>query len=743
MKIKIFLLMLCAAMGWAQAARAQEKSARQLEALARIAQPGSTADWLDLREDAVFSERDFFEKTRTALGLSPDDEMRPLRSESDELDMTHHRYEQFHQGLRVYGSQYILHEREGRIVSANGRLISPKNWPAAEPAKSEQETLPLALKAVPSEHYLWKDEAAKSDLKNRENHPESLEAPKGELLWLKPSEGSRLVLAWRFDVLTTDGLSERVFIDAESGEILKRVPLDIHCNPTSAATIWNGTQNISTDKPGSNFILLNDCQSPNVHVFNSNDSVSLAFATEYTSGDNAWTGQNDAIQTFWGLDQARIYYQNTHGRSSYDGGGADMIAYQQAGFKRANGTTYWSNASWSGSQHVLRFGDNGTATFNDDWNTTDIVGHEMTHGVTEFSAGLDYTGESGALNESFSDIFGERVEEFSEGAMDWLVGNDRGAIRSFISPGTFGDPDTYQGTNWTSTGGTCDGTNDFCGVHTNSGVQNHWFYLLAQGGTETNDNGDLYTIQGIGTASAAAIAYRSLTNYLTSSSGYADAKNGAIHAAIDLFGNCSNEVLQCARAWNAVGVNSTDLFGYDIQVDCPTLDLVHGLGITANYVAFNDIRSDCDITANGTLVSFQAGRAVTLKPGFDSGDSFHAFIVPCGAPKPGHITGGNGGGKTEEREHIAAAPTGSLEVAPNPFADELKVQFMLSDPAAVSLQLVDASGKTVRQLLDGRVMTEGGHAETFDTQAWPPGLYFLEMRTPMSHETRKVIKAGN
>ena len=127
------------------------------------------------------------------------------------------------------------------------------------------------------------------------------------------------------------------------------------------------------------------------------------------------------------------------------------------------------------------FGAGSTSAATDDWNTNDIMGHEFTHGVTQSEAGLIYNNESGALNESFSDIFGEMVESWAEGICDYLVGADRGAIRSFINPNTYGQPDTYLGTDWYT------GTADNGGVHTNSGVQNHWFYLVSEGGSGTND----------------------------------------------------------------------------------------------------------------------------------------------------------------------------------------------------------------------------------------------------------------
>jgi len=211
----------------------------------------------------------------------------------------------------------------------------------------------------------------------------------------------------------------------------------------------------------------------------------------------------------------------------------------------------------------MKIGGGNTSSATDDWNTLDIVAHELTHGVTSTSAGLVYQSESGALNESFSDIFGAAVERYVELSapgtytLDWLMGEDRsgGAIRSLSNPNLYNDPDTYNGTHYRATVGcTPSSSNDYCGVHTNSGVQNFWFYLLVSGGSGTNDNGQAYSVSGLGWTRASRIAYRNLTVYLTSSSTFNDARNGAIQAAADLYGNGSNEMTQVANAWHAVGV---------------------------------------------------------------------------------------------------------------------------------------------------------------------------------------------
>jgi PKD repeat protein len=183
----------------------------------------------------------------------------------------------------------------------------------------------------------------------------------------------------------------------------------------------------------------------------------------------------------------------------------------------------------------------------------DVCGHEITHGLTDWTANLVYSYESGALNESFSDIFGTAIENFARpGNWNWKIGEDLTTsgfgLRSMQSPNSYGDPDTYKGSMWYS------GSGDNGGVHTNSGVPNYWFYLLTVGGTGTNDLGDAYNIQGLGIYNAGLIAYRALAFYFTPNTDFASARIGCIQAAKDIFGDCSNEMIQTANAWHAVGV---------------------------------------------------------------------------------------------------------------------------------------------------------------------------------------------
>ena len=238
------------------------------------------------------------------------------------------------------------------------------------------------------------------------------------------------------------------------------------------------------------------------------------------------------------MEQTYDYFLATFGRNSMDGLGGTVRSY-------VHYAEDFNNAFWDGEH--LAFGDGDGETFNP-FTTLDVCAHEYAHGVTQFTADLIYFGETGGLNESFSDIFGTAVEYYAKpDEADFYIGKaitiDDSALRNMGDPKSKNMPHTYQGEFWENEN-----------VHFRSGVQNYWFYLLVNGGSGVNDFGESYTVSPIGMEKATAIAYRNLTVYLTPFSKYNDAQFFSILAAQDLYGACSFEVEQVTNAWAAVGL---------------------------------------------------------------------------------------------------------------------------------------------------------------------------------------------
>lgn len=329
------------------------------------------------------------------------------------------------------------------------------------------------------------------------------------------------------------------------------------CISTPVTTVFNGNRNFNTEHYlNTNFRVRDQCSAATIRIRDYNStSSSINNAIEVTSPTNSWTTNNQVFagSVMWATKSAYNYYSGVHSRASYNNGNGAVEGYINAVFSSTSGD-YTDNASMSFTGGTMFVGLGSSRTLANSWCPLDIIAHEYTHAVTGSSASLAYQNESGALNESFSDIFGECVENYILGSNDWLFGANRtsGALRSLSNPKLKSQPDTYLGTYWYT------GTGDNGGVHYNSGVQNYWFYLLSQGGSGTNDNSYPYSITGLGIAKARAIAYRTLAVILYNkpNTTYSDAKNGSIQSAEDIYGIGSVEANTVKNAWCAVGVGT-------------------------------------------------------------------------------------------------------------------------------------------------------------------------------------------
>ena len=272
------------------------------------------------------------------------------------------------------------------------------------------------------------------------------------------------------------------------------------------------------------------------------------------------------------------------------------------------------NAFWNGS--VMSYGDgssngNEGSGYFDALTSIDVAAHEIGHAVCEYTADLAYQRESGAMNEGFSDIWAAVVENYAApndpNKNTWLIGEEidrrsgSTALRSMSNPKSLSQPDTYLGTYWKNVNcGTPVLANDYCGVHTNSGVLNYWFYVLAQGDAGTNDVGDVYDVAGIGINKAAQIAYRLESVYLSSNSNFANARTYGIQAAEDLYGADSPEVIAVTNAWYAVNVGDAYNGGGNPPTgDCAEDDVV----LTITFDNYPEETSWVLRDADGTTVA--------------------------------------------------------------------------------------------------------------------------------------------
>ncbi|RYD97202.1 MAG: M4 family peptidase, partial [Sphingobacteriales bacterium] len=302
--------------------------------------------------------------------------------------------------------------------------------------------------------------------------------------------------------------------------------------------------------------------------------------------DGAAEAENDDIawDAHWGAEVVYDYWLAKHNRLSYDGNNAKIKSFIHYG-------PAYDNAFWNGSAMTYGDGSGPTATGFKALTSLDVCGHEIGHGVCSFTADLVYASESGAMNEGLSDIWAACIEHFAmtrsgstvpTGAYrPFYIGEQIGAnsdapLRRMDNPKAQGNPDTYGGANWVNPVCTPTLANDQCGVHTNSGVINHWFFLLTAGslnGTrpaglnanwyyradsddETNDLGNSYRVNGVGFDQSEQVTF--LTESLLSANAtYAEARDVSIQVATSLTGDpCSSLVASVTNAWYAVGVGA-------------------------------------------------------------------------------------------------------------------------------------------------------------------------------------------
>lgn len=502
-------------------------------------------------------------------GMSDKESFQLRKVESDDLGFQHFRFQQLAYGIPVENGVYTVHARNGQIESISGDYISFEN---VDPAISlgEREAFIKALTHVMDE-LRDPDAHGHADVHGHAQHLEPVDSfhfawqdalgqlrmddiPEGELLFVQTGE-DEVSPVWKFEIYVLDPLYKAdLFVDANSGEILKEYE-QIHAANTPAAgvSLFNGVVPIVADSFGANpdyRLQINPTiDTPHVYTLDMQNQTDYAQAVDVVSSSTFFNQPDHPIgvQTHLGAQTAVSFFSSYFNRNSFDANGAPLYSYFSY-------STNYVNAFWNGS--VLTFGDGDGVNYLP-LVSLDVVGHEFSHGVIEWTADLIYQFESGALSESFADIFGEATEYHALGVNDWAIGseiiNGGGSIRGMQDPKAQGDPDTYLGQYWYT------GNDDAGGVHTNGTVQNHWFYLLSEGGSGTNDNGDSYNVNGIGIEDAIQISYRNLAVYLNPASQYLDARVGSIQAAIDLFGVNSPQHLATEDAWDAVGVYGLDL----------------------------------------------------------------------------------------------------------------------------------------------------------------------------------------
>ena len=711
---------------------------------------------IQFNEKSQTKASDFFQKFTRKLEIKNDDTFSLIKSENDNIGFTHYRYQQNYKNLPLDGVQFLLHEKNGKLVSANGNFYSNINI-STTPSISEQEAIQKAIEFVAAEKYLWNNKEEEDFLKKEKNDVNATYYPKAVLV-IAPLGGiyskDNFKLCYKVNIFSESPYDNiDVYIDAQTGNEINKIGKIAHADVVGTAnTLYSGTKTITMDNTGGTYTLKESARP--IQTFNMKNGVNYSNAVDFTNNSNNWNSQevilnsitissvnnnwqdsfenisnggapdifieirdsnntliwsktnnvnggnvsayfentfpsitintgkivlsngpyslkiydydtnsnvllgnfsfsaisgnfnyssngtsgsisissrnNPALDTHFAMEKVYDFYLTQLNRNSFDNAGGIIKNYVHKGIA-------WQNANWNGI--AMSYGD-GDGNVLSPLTTIDVVGHEFTHAVVQHTANLYYQNESGALNESFADIFGTAIEFYGSNTPNWICGENVIHIppyflRSLSDPNTGleGKVDTYHGDFWHDlVPGTypADPTNvdDFGGVHTNSGVQNYWFYLLANGSQSvlntTNDLGHVFSVTGIGITKATKIAYQNLAYHLNPISNYLSAYNNSLLAVEELFpsvgGVHSQEYNSVRQAWYAVGIGND-----------PNLACSGTTNLTASSGTFSDGSGSANYDNNATcswLIAPAGATQISLNfTAFDTEDTYDKVTV--------------------------------------------------------------------------------------------------------------------
>lgn len=600
-------------------------------------------------EERVFQYLDVLSK---AIQIKkPSEEFVVKSIETDDIGQTHIRLQQVLGKVPVWGSEAIVHEKDGQISLFNGVYFPTPSVKKLEPTLLNTEAEALV----------------RSDLEKKTGFKtlpvEAKEQIGGEQL------RSDLVIFYKNDKRNTERLTWHVvaypsvlhryeyFVDAENGAILdayhssctiaghihgsdetKNIVPMVSKNPqnteggnleTSKSVVLDGaftataldlmniSRTINTYQVGTKYYMLDASRS----MYNAASSqmpskpVGAIITYDYNNTDdgpyyyvnstnNAWNNPR-AVSSHYNAGKAYDYYRTTFNRNSINGKGGTITSFINV----TDGGQSMDNAYWNGE---AMFYGNGSQAFLPLARGLDVAGHEMSHGVIQNTANLKYQNEPGALNESFADIFGCMIDRD-----DWQIGEDvvngrsvfpTGYLRDMANPNNGGTNLNSQGWQPKHVNEKYNGSSDNGGVHINSGITNYAYYLFA-------------TNSAVGKGTAELVFYRALTTYLVASSKFIDCRAAVEQSCKDLYPTNAAIITAAQNAFGQVGIGqggttTGTVYQQDLPVnpgsdwvvyvsnDQTKLQLTNGTGSTTQTLSSRGIANKPSVSDDGKYVYY-------------------------------------------------------------------------------------------------------------------------------------------
>lgn len=478
----------------------------------------------------------------------------------DEVGNTHVRFQQFVNGARVWGGDVTANDtKAGRVASGTQfRGVVNGNRPTltaadavSAAAKIFGGNAPVSANAelviYPRGNGFSAQLAYAIDISNSWSNQADLESPRRETMIIDAFNGSVLDRWNNLQTASSTGIGHGFYAGTVSV-----LPIDLTSGTYSLFDVANNgkTFDYKNKKCG-----LMGCSSAGT-LFTSTDNI---FGTD----GNLSNRESIGVDAHFFAQKVLEYYRNTFGRNGIDNNNNKSLSFGYMVSRTHYGSRY-NNAYWDGKS--MTYGDGDGTTYRP-FDALDVVGHEMTHGVTERTSNLTYSNDTGAANESFSDIFGTTIEYYTGTITgfggqaypaDMWLGEDlyfsvnpaapNHGIRNMSDPHLEGDPCHYS-ERYT-------GTSDNGGVHTNSGIQNKMWSLLVNGGTNHKDTTGT-VVSAIGMTAASAIAYDADTKFATSTGNWTMIANAWVNAARGRYGAGSTQAQQTYNSWKACGITPT------------------------------------------------------------------------------------------------------------------------------------------------------------------------------------------
>jgi bacillolysin len=483
----------------------------------------------------------YLKKNQDKTGVkNPDKNLKVKNVQKDDLGMTHFRFTQAINGVPVEGSEVIVHfNKNNEAVSVNGRTNQTVTDDTVDTTAS-----------------ISSDAALKKALISVNAPQELTYEPIAELIIYPFEHKNHTAYKVNVNFKGDEPGNWFVYVDAKSGKVIDKINGLMHAEENKTQTgsgkgVHGDHRNLHITRvkeagSGTQFALADYSHENLEGIFtydatadwdSSNDSI-------YTGNSASFISDYDraAVDAHYNSEKVYEYYLNEHGRNSLDGEGMAINSYVHIGVD-------YNNAFWNG--RYMAYGDGDGEFFIPLSAGLDVAAHEMTHGVISHTANLAYRNQSGALNESFADVFGALVDD-----SDWEMGEDIMAPAAKANGVTrlrsLSDPNSVVVSNPQraayGSGVYPDHMDEFYnmplnvdngGVHVNSSITNHAAYLIGQ---------------ELGREKLGKIYYRALSVYLTSNSNFSDARQAIVQSAIDLYGEGSAEETAVNAGFDAVGI---------------------------------------------------------------------------------------------------------------------------------------------------------------------------------------------